>query len=249
MLFHALGRKRAHAQASCYAGFVSTRLMLFVGSLICLDVAVVLVLKPVEPLAPSIVSVAGASDGTGEGTGDGTVEHPQDDNWGLCLTRFYGKPVTPTSAAITYLDTGLDSEVTSEQVRSWFGKLDGMIIDVYKLEHSNGRRRISFEVTRGKWPEWERVAGGQTGETACSLVRAALLGAGVGRPVDESNDTESASEQSASELAPSRHNFELIYARRPSIYRRIQWVGTLDHALEENAFNALLAWLGAGDLR
>ena len=223
----------------------------FVVFLLGLDVAVVFALGMKGPVITSEPAPAGDSAEPTSGASPSDVAHSQaqDADWALCLTRFDGKPVTPTSVAITYLDASLDDDITPSVVRSWFGQLDGMIVDVYKLEHENGRRRISFEITRSKWPEWDRVASGQSGETVCSLVRAALVAAKIGRPRsdDSQASTSTATAPAAAQLAPSRHQFEFIYARRPGLYRTIEWVGTLEHALEHDTFAALGAWLNAGD--
>lgn len=239
--------------------FVRSRLLPFVLCLVILDVAVVFTLGR-NGMAMELLG--GSSSSTADLTADPSSppvassdpaadqQHPMDSDWALCLTRFDGKPVTPTSVAITYLDTGVDEHVSRNGVRSWFGELDGMLIDVYKLEHADGTRRISFELTRSKWPEWQRVVGDNTGETACSLVRAALLAADVERPRPDS-DTDSAGSPGAGEqsdsrtpqFTASRHQFEFIYARRPALYRTIEWVGHLDHALELDTFARLHTWL------
>lgn len=218
------------------------RLGLFLTVLVALDLVVVLSLKPAEPLPASVLQPGSPSQPDQSAPPDPATQ-PQDANWALCLTRFNGKPVTPTSVAITYLDPELDYLVKPEQVRSWFGSLDPMVVDVYKLEQSDGRRRISFELNQSKWPDWQKIAGNQTGETVCSLIRAALLDAKIGRPVDSQSDG------SAGELAPSRHHFEFIYARRPALYRTIEWVGTLDYVLDDSRLDVLQGWLGQGAQR
>lgn len=173
-----------------------------------------------------------------------------DRNWALCQTRFEDRDVTPVAVAVTYLDPGLDDELLPAEVRAWFGDMDGVMVDVYKLEHQNGRRRIAFELSRGKWPTWDQVARGQTGEAVCGLIRAALVRADIGRPAPApvvfAEDVGDGSGPSAATDEPvdrSRHYFEFIYARRPALYRTVEWVGTLDHALELDTFVMLRQWL------
>jgi hypothetical protein len=155
-------------------------------------------------------------------------------------------------------------------VRSWFGPVDGAQVDVYKLELQGGRRRIALELSQGKWPTWQKVAAGHTGKTVCGLVRAALVNADIGRPLPADispyqaplgdrdtgirRDTGQGMEQAvafdepdpadeAEGMERSRYDFEFIYARRPRLYRTVQWVGTLDHALELESFVELRQWL------
>lgn len=188
-----------------------------------------------------------------------------DDGWALCQHRFQGAEVKPASVAITYLDPEIDEQVLPVDIRTWFGSLEPRVIDVYKLEPTKGRRRVSFEIQRGKWPEWDRIAEGREGKELCGAVRAALLRAGVGRPrpntgVDRSGST-TAAPGASDGIAParvdiddrrslvadhrSRFDFEFIYARRPKLYRSVTWVGSLEDALELNTFIELRQWLKA----
>lgn len=182
---------------------------------------------------------------------------PLDHGFALCLRRFEGMEVTPTTAAITYLDAHVDDGVAPEEIRSWFGSVEPRSVDVYKLEHRNGRRRISFEIQRGKWRPWEIAAEGLSGRDVCAAVRAALVAAEVGRDAARARTPEPAREPSMTETElidsdqdesatagdRSRYDFEFIYARRPRLYRSIEWVGTLEHALEADTFVELRAWL------
>ena len=160
----------------------------------------------------------------------------RNDGWALCQTRYAGREVSPVSVAITYLDAGLDRGVTPEVVRGWFGDLDPTVVDVYRLEDAAGLRRVSLEVSRSRWRRWDEVTVGAGGEEACSLVRGELLAHGVNRPRD-----------AGIALVPGardgRHDFELIYARRPSLYAHIEWAGTLDTILEASAYLDLWRWL------
>jgi hypothetical protein len=158
----------------------------------------------------------------------------------VCQLEHAGRAVTPVSAAITYLDAGRDRGLTVNDVARWFGDLDRSSIDVWKLETVQGERRVSFEVTRARWPRWDEVAAGKTGKEACSAVRGELRAHGVGRPRGAEDDGLDETR------IRSRHDFELIYARRPALYRRIEWAGTVDGALGVVEFAMLQQWLETG---
>ncbi|MCG8420996.1 MAG: hypothetical protein MJE77_23995 [Proteobacteria bacterium] len=203
--------------------------------------------------AAVLVGLARPADPAAGGTAHSALSAaPHDPDWALCQTRFNRQEVTPVVVAVTYLDTELDDALTPDQIRPWFGAIDGVAIDVYKLEQADGRRRVSFEISRSKWPQWDRIVGDRQGESVCGLVRGALLAAGVGRPPAQlesrpggADDAGDAGPQRSvvQQLAPSRHQFEFIYARRPVLYRVIEWVGTLDYALETDTFANLRSWL------
>jgi hypothetical protein len=160
---------------------------------------------------------------------------PEQRGWALCQTRFADQDVTPSTIAVTYLDTALDETVAPEEVRGWFGDLPARAIEVYKLEDKLGRRRISFEVPRRSWPEWDGVVGDAAGELVCARLRTALKGRGVGRPGLKPSEAEA-----------SRYDFEFLHARRFERYRAIELVGNLDRALSPRRFDDLKAWLAAG---
>jgi len=166
-----------------------------------------------------------------------------DDGWAVCQLEHAGRPVTPVSAAVTYLDAGRDRALTVADVGAWFGDLDRSAVDVWKLETVQGERRVSFEVTRARWPRWDAVATGRTGKDVCSAVRGELRTHGVGRPRVEGSADEAGLDDVR---VRSRHDFEMIYARRPALYRRIEWAGTLDAALGEVEFALLQRWLETG---
>lgn len=215
---------------------VSSRpsLSIFLLVLLALDVAVVVLLRP-------SLTVAGAQ--RSGPSGSSGPPGRSDDGWALCQTRFAGREVTPASVAITYLDSHLDSAVSGDDMRSWIGGLDGITVDVYKLAHHNGRRRVALEISRGKWPAWEQAAAGQDGELVCSLVRAALLDVGVGRPVPPGLAEDAPGAAPDATIDRSRHDFEFIYARRARLYRSIEWAGTLDQVLEGDTPTELIRWL------
>jgi hypothetical protein len=163
-----------------------------------------------------------------------------DEGWHVCQLEHAGRPVTPVSAAITYLDAGADRALTASQVAAWFGGLEPGAIDVWKLETAQGDRRVSFELSRARWPRWDEAVGDRTGKDACSAVRGELVARGVGRPAgpeDAGLDPD---------RVRSRHDLELLYARRPGLYRRIEWAGTLDAVLGEVEFALLQRWLETG---
>ena len=234
----------------------------------CLDVVAAAALHRVY-LADE---ATGRAVGTGSGATaqPATPESPSgsDDGWALCQTRFEGEPVEPGTVAITYLDPGVDNAVLPTEIRGWFGSVPLATVDVYKLESRWGQRRIALEISRSKWPLWNQVANGLEGKAMCSAVRAALRAAQVGRPrppgstgadavgadasrtpggaelldirdpgVGESTSADDVNAQR------SRHDFEFIYARRPKMYRTIEWVGPLSHALELDRFVELRQWL------
>lgn len=211
----------------------------------------------------------------GAGAAGGAPDVPTVSGWALCQTQFAGAAVKPASVAISYLDTQVDLYVLPNEIRRWFGSLDPSVVDVYKLETKRGVRRIAFEVQRGKWPRWDEVAAGLQGEEICGAVRAALLDAGVGRarPADvikkrpggtgsgadsradngansgaDSGAPGSSGSDPASDVAAqrSRYDFEFIYARRRQLYRQIEWIGSLDYALELDNFVELRQWLHSG---
>lgn len=155
-----------------------------------------------------------------------------DHGWAYCQTRLRGREVTPVTVAITYLEPGDEAAVSAAEIQGWLGDIDPMAVDVYKLAHRNGSRRVSLEVTRAKWPVWDQVAAEVEGEAVCGRVRAALRAHGVGRP-----------RPAPGAGKPGQHDFEFIYARRPRLYRSIEWVGTLDHVLAGEGLGALHGWV------
>lgn len=163
-----------------------------------------------------------------------------DDGWHVCQLEHAGRPVTPVSAAITYLDAEADRALTASQVAAWFAGLEPGAIDVWKLETVQGDRRVSFELSRARWPRWDEAVGDRTGKDACSAIRGELVARGVGRPAGPEDAGLDA------DRVRSRHDLELLYARRPGLYRRIEWAGTLDAVLGEVEFALLQRWLETG---
>jgi hypothetical protein len=155
--------------------------------------------------------------------------------WALCQTRYGDQDVTPTTIAITYLDPSLDEGLGPEAVRGWFGDVPARAIEVYKLEDKAGKRRISFELPRRAWSDWETIAAGAGVELACARLRTALRARSIGRPGLKPSDAEA-----------SRYDFEFLHARRVDRYRTIQLVGNLDRALAPKRFEDLQAWLAEG---
>ena len=212
---------------------------LLVAVLLVLDAIIVAAFTRARDATAREVTLAGVPAGSGAAPAPVAVDSPSDDGWALCQTQFDGAEVTPSTVAITYLDTGLDGALQPEQVRAWFGELPGSTVDVYALAHKDGSRRVALELTRGKWPTWSQVAGGSTGAEVCGRVRAALLRAGIGRPA-------SAETVDDPRRAATRHRFEFIYARRAKMYNYIQWLGTLDDVLEPARFAQIVQWLEPG---
>lgn len=172
---------------------------------------------------------AGVLVALGEAPGPGPLAGAPED-WALCQTEFEGRAVTPATVAITYLDAA-DAAVAPQTLRDWFGDLDPVAVDVYRLEDARGVRRLSFELARGKWPVWNHVVQGASGGEICDRVRAALLERRIGRPVPTGTEPD------------ARHAYELIYARRPHLYRTVEWVGTLAHLLEGDTLETSMRWL------
>jgi len=243
-------------------------IIVFVAVLIGLDLAALAVLRPpgtgLSPLT-DLATLANRGAGTGAGTapaagGGGSALSPDqgdiDDHWALCLDTFEGHSVTPTTVAITYLDTGMDEGVTAEEALSWFAAIPGSQIDVWALEHRDGRRRVALELSRNKWTDWDRIAGGYRGRAVCGLVRKALVDGGVGRP-REPRDADSdeftgdfgdggVRDSRGAAILRSRHDFEFIYSRRPKIFQTIQWLGTMDHVTDPQRWRDMQAWLAGG---
>jgi hypothetical protein len=174
----------------------------------------------------------GARDGEPQEAEPGAGPVAMDNGWAYCQTRLRDRTVIPVIAALTYLEPVADAAVTASEIRGWLGDLDPVAVDVYKLVQQDGTRRVALELSRSKWPVWDQVVGQARGEDVCSRVRAALRAHGVGRP-------RTAPDQGKDAV----HDFEFVYARRPHLYRSIEWAGTLDDVLDEGALDGLHAWL------
>jgi hypothetical protein len=201
--------------------------------LLGLDAALVLgALRIPESAALGRPALPGVSEGESRAAGPGAEPVAMDSGWAYCQTRLRERTVIPVIAALTYLEPVADAAVTASEIRGWLGDLDLVAVDVYKLVQQDGSRRVALELSRSKWPVWDQVVGQARGEEVCSRVRAALRAHGVGRPrtaPDEGKD--------------ALHDFEFVYARRPHLYRSIEWAGTLDEVLDEGALDELHAWL------
>lgn len=216
----------------------------FALALLGLDAALVIGAQRISESAAALgqPAPAPASSKSGE-SGSGDREQPAagasgagsaalDSGWAYCQTRLRDRTVMPVIVALTYLEPVDDAAVTAGEIRGWMGDLDLVAVDVYRLVHQDGSRRVALELSRSKWPVWDQVVGAARGEEVCSRVRAALRAHGVGRP-------RTAPDQGKDAV----YDFEFIYARRPHLYRTIEWAGTLDEVLEEGALDALHAWL------
>ena len=231
---------------------VISRPSLFVFALLLggLDVVAVAVLQRVPAAAGARTDSGSAAS---EARPDDGSAVPLVSGWALCQTQFAGAPVEPASVAVSYLDTQIDLHVLPNEIKRWFGTLPPSVVDVYKLETDRGVRRVAFEIQRGKWARWDEVAAGLEGKDVCSAVRAALLDAGVGRPrpanviaePEPTDDPDATADEPADAVSAqrSRYDFEFIYARRRQLYRQIEWIGSLDHALELDNFVELRQWL------
>lgn len=179
-----------------------------------------------EPVLP------GAPDHAPDAAGPGAAPVPMDSGWAYCQTRLRDRTVIPVIAALTYLEPVADAAISASEIRGWMGDLDLMAVDVYKLVQQDGKRRVALELSRSKWPVWDQVVGEARGEEVCSRVRAALRAHGVGRP-----------RTAADQGKDAVHDFEFVFARRPHLYRAIEWAGTLDEVLDGGVLDELHAWL------
>jgi hypothetical protein len=209
----------------------------FVMALLVVDAAVLLPLgvfgrggqaRAVTPATPSPPGPVGPS----APAADAAEREPP---WALCQDYSDGVPVTPTFVAITYLDHGLDEDVTPDDVRVWIADLPPRDIAVVKLTDKAGRRRVALEL-RSTWPEWSTIVGNATGRAACERLQAALDARGVGRPEPAPLGEEK-----------SRYRFEILHGRRDAIYRSREEVGPLDRLLSPRRLRALLDWLAESE--
>jgi hypothetical protein len=172
--------------------------------------------------------------------GPDLADVPRDEGFSFCQTRYGDADVTPTKVAISYLDSNIDRSVTVDEIRSWFGSGPDAIppyaVDVYALEHKNGRRRIAFEVAIAKWPGWQKNAVDSEGRELCARVRAALLAANIGRP-ERAGDTDR-----------SRYDFDFVFSRRTKLWRNYTFLGTLDLFLDPERLTYYRSWLDSGEL-
>jgi hypothetical protein len=206
--------------------------------LLGLDAALVVGAQRIPESAAALGQPASAPS-LGEGSGEepragapGAEPAAMDSGWAYCQTRLRDRTVIPVIVALTYLEPVADAAVTVDEIRGWLGDLDLVAVDVYRLVHQDGTRRVALELSRSKWPVWDQVVGGARGEEVCSRVRAALRAHGVGRP-------RTAPDQGKDAV----YDFEFVYARRSRLYRSIEWAGTLDEVLSEGGLDSLHAWL------
>lgn len=154
--------------------------------------------------------------------------------WAICLPGEGGEQ--PATVAITYLDTDRDAAVTAPEIRGWFGDLPPTAIQVWRLEEISGRRRVSFELPSASWPRWHQVVGDLTGTALCDALHRELKARQVGRP------RVTAELGAIDPVIRSRHDFELIHARRDRLYRNRAWMGTLAD-LSQPRLDEHLTWI------
>ncbi|MBE7452993.1 MAG: hypothetical protein HS111_30210 [Kofleriaceae bacterium] len=159
-----------------------------------------------------------------------------DPGWAMC---FHDKQDV-SRVAITYLDTGVDAGLTVPELLRWFGSLPYDAIEVWKLEHKGGTRRVAFELDWTRWPRppgWDEVTRGWSGDELCSALRHDLVGRGVGRP-------RAAAVPGASDaFIRSRHDFEFFDQRREDRYAVRIPVGTLADVVATDRLPDLLRWV------
>jgi len=192
---------------------------LFALGLLAMDAAVVVALGTEQPREEAAAPASGSD---------------VDLDWALCQTQFEGHAVTPVTVAVTYLDGDKDAAVTPEQIRGWFGDIDGAAVHVSQLEYRNGRRRVALELNRDNWSEWTPIVGRAAGRDVCGRLRAALIERGIGRPND------------AADPDRSRYDYEFIYERRSKLYRSVSWTGTLEDLAQAEQFDSTMQWLRDG---
>jgi hypothetical protein len=161
---------------------------------------------------------------------------PLDPGWGMC----WHDKKDVERVAITYLDTGIDATVTEAELLRWFGKLSYESIEVWKLEHKDGQRRIAFELDWTRWPGppgWDEITRGWTGDDLCSALRHDLVERGVGRPRPP------AVKAAVDDVTKSRHELEFFDERRADRYVDRDLAGTLADVVAADRLPELLRWV------
>jgi hypothetical protein len=195
-------------------------------------------------------SDAGTSSSPGPGSAPGTskgsqaptkltAKPPLDTDWGMC---WHGTKDVER-VAITYLDSIIDVQVTEAELLRWFGKLPYDSVEVWKLEHKDGSRRVAFELDWTRWPGppgWDETTRGWTGDDLCSALRHDLIARGVGRPRPP------AVKAAVDDITRSRHNFEFFDERRADRYIDRDLAGTLADVVTHDRVPELLRWLEGG---
>lgn len=161
---------------------------------------------------------------------------PLDRDWGMC----WHDKKDVERVAITYLDPIIDTQVTEAELLRWFGKLPYDSVQVWKLEHKDGHRRVAFELDWTRWPGppgWDETTRGWTGDDLCSALRHDLVARGVGRPRPP------AVKAATDDLTKSRHNFEFFDERRADRYEDRDLAGTLADVVTQDRLPELLRWV------
>ena len=186
--------------------------------------------------APSPPPGPGTAKGSQAPTKLTDVAGPLDRDWGMCWHS--SKDVE--RVAITYLDPIIDVGVTEAEMLRWFGKIPYDSIEVWKLEHKDGSRRIAFELDWTRWPGppgWDETTRGWTGDDLCSALRHDLVARGVGRPRPP------AVKAATDDLTRSRHNFEFFDERRADRYEDRDLAGTVAEVVAADRVPELLRWV------
>jgi hypothetical protein len=159
-----------------------------------------------------------------------------DTGWGMC----WHDKKDVERVAITYLDTGIDTGVTEAEMLRWFGKIPFDSIEVWKLEHKDGTRRIAFELDWTRWPGppgWDETTRGWTGDDLCSALRFDLVKRGVGRP------RPAPVKAAVDDVTRSRHDFEFFDERRADRYIDRDLAGTVADVVATDRLPELLRWI------
>ena len=229
----AAARAPRYADATM-AGRQTGSLLLFILALAVTDAGVVFALEIWQPASGKASSPAVRQGSEPEPQPPSSDSIASDSDHAYCQTRYHDRDVTPNWAVITYLDSGIDSQVTAAEIQSWFGDLAPQAVEMVALEHRNGRRRLAFQLASGKWPQWAIAARGAAGSQVCGRIRAALLARGVGRPAIVGDGDR------------SRYDFEFIFARRTKLWRSVVWLGTLDEIGSSGTLERMRHWLDGG---
>ena len=186
--------------------------------------------------APSPPPGPGTAKGSQAPTKLTDVAGPLDRDWGMC----WHSSMDVERVAITYLDPIIDVGVTEAEMLRWFGKIPYDSIEVWKLEHKDGSRRIAFELDWTRWPGppgWDETTRGWTGDDLCSALRHDLVARGVGRPRPP------AVKAATDDLTRSRHNFEFFDERRADRYEDRDLAGTVAEVVAADRVPELLRWV------
>ena len=141
----------------------------------------------------------------------------------------------PTRVSVTCLGAGSAYDVPT--VRGWFKRVQPSWVEVQLLEGKRGKRLACFTLTRERWPAWNQVVGGATGEEACRRLGQRLLDDDVGRPLAERLESDSHG---------AHYEYGILDTWSPRNYPTQKRLGDLDEATAPDGLDKIRRWL-AGD--